>query len=122
MATIPEFNFGFELEGDRIAIKRAESETKTKGGIIIPDTAKEKPFKGILIQMGDDIWRNEQGMKKSGCPYFIGQPMQFGKYAGSEVEGEDGEEYLIMREHDILMYKRLDQFQSMTQEQYSKYL
>ena len=118
--TIP--NFGFELGGDRIAVKRANSETRSKGGIIIPDTAIEKPFKGILISMGDEVWTDSEGLIKRGCPFFIGQPMFFGKYAGSEVTGDDGEEYLVMRVHDILMYKTREQFKAMSQEEYNKYL
>ena len=102
---IPEMNYGWQLQGDRIAVLRMEAETKTAGGIIIPDTAKEKPIRGYIAALGDAITQDESGMRKAGIPYFIGQVIYFGKYAGSEVDGEDGKEYLIMREHDILAYK-----------------
>lgn len=104
--TAPEMNYGWELPGDRIAILRCNEEEKTPGGIIIPDIAKEKPFKGWIAALGDEIGIDpETGSKKRNCPWFIGQLCMFGKYAGSEIIGEDGEEYLIMREHDILSYK-----------------
>ena len=99
-------NFGWDLNGDRIAIKRIDDEKISKGGIIIPDTAVEKANEGILVALGDEITHDiETGMKKGYCKYFVGQRIKFGKYAGSEVTGDDGEEYLIMREHDILASK-----------------
>ncbi|OQX22345.1 MAG: co-chaperone GroES [Desulfobacteraceae bacterium IS3] len=84
---------------DRILVKRVEEETKTKGGIIIPDTAKEKPAEGKVVavgngKMGDDGKRIPVSVKE-------GDRVLFGKYSGTEVKVE-GEEYVIMREDDIL--------------------
>ena len=84
---------------DRIIVKRVEEESKTKGGIIIPDTAKEKPAEGKIIAVGngkvsDDGSRIPLEVKE-------GDRVLFGKYSGTEVKVE-GDEYLIMREDDIL--------------------
>ena len=84
---------------DRILVQRVEEETTTKGGIIIPDTAKEKPAEGKVAavgngKVGDDGKRVPLEVKK-------GDRVLFGKYAGTEVKVE-GDEYLIMREDDIL--------------------
>ncbi len=84
---------------DRILVRRVEEETTTKGGIIIPDTAKEKPAEGKVVavgngKVGDDGKRIALEIKK-------GDRILFGKYAGTEVKIE-GEEYLIMREDDVL--------------------
>ncbi|MFQ6033660.1 MAG: co-chaperone GroES, partial [Candidatus Bipolaricaulia bacterium] len=83
----------------RVLIKRLEEEEKTKGGIIIPDTAKEKPMQGKVVAVGkgkvaDDGKLIPMEVKK-------GDKVLFGKYAGTEVN-IDGEEHLIMREDDIL--------------------
>jgi len=84
---------------DRVIVKRVEEEEKTKGGIIIPDTAKEKPVEGKVIavgkgKLGDDGKLHAPDVKK-------GDRVLFGKYAGTEVK-LDGAEHLIMREDDIL--------------------
>jgi chaperonin GroES len=84
---------------DRILVKRVKEETKTKGGIIIPDTAKEKPAEGKVVavgtgKIGDDGKRIPLEVKK-------GDRILFGKYGGQEVKVES-EEYLIMREDDVL--------------------
>ena len=84
---------------DRILVQRVEEETTTKGGIIIPDTAKEKPAEGKVVavgngKVGDDGKRIPLEIKK-------GDRILFGKYSGTEVKIE-GEEYLIMREDDVL--------------------
>ena len=84
---------------DRVLVQRMEEETKTKGGIIIPDTAKEKPAEGKVVaagngRLGDDGKRIPLESKK-------GDRVLFSKYGGTEVK-VDGEEYLIMREDDIL--------------------
>ncbi|MBW2439969.1 MAG: co-chaperone GroES [Deltaproteobacteria bacterium] len=84
---------------DRILVQRVEEETTTKGGIIIPDTAKEKPAEGKVIavgngKVGDDGKRIALEVKK-------GDRILFGKYSGTEVK-ISGEEYLIMREEDVL--------------------
>jgi len=84
---------------DRILVKRVEEEAKTKGGIIIPDTAKEKPQEAKVVAVGagrvtDDGKRVAPEVKK-------GDRVLFGKYSGSEVQ-LDGEEHLIIREEDVL--------------------
>jgi chaperonin GroES len=84
---------------DRVLVKRLEEEEKTKGGIIIPDTAKEKPVRGEIKaagpgKLGDDGKRLEMSVK-------VGDKVMFNKYAGTEVKIE-GEEHLVMREDDIV--------------------
>jgi chaperonin GroES len=84
---------------DRIVVKRLEEEGKTKGGIIIPDTAKEKPIEGKVIAVGNGKLM-ENGTR---VPLEVkaGDRILFGKYSGTEVKIE-GEEHLIMREDDVL--------------------
>jgi len=84
---------------DRILVKRLEEEEKTKGGIIIPDTAKEKPIQGRVIAVGKGKL-TEEG-KVIPLEVKAGDRVLFGKYAGTEVKIE-GEEHLIMREDDVL--------------------
>ena len=85
---------------DRVIVKRLEEETeKTKGGIIIPDTAKEKPQQGKIIAAGKGKV-NDDG-KLTPLDVKVGDRILFGKYSGSEIK-LDGEEHLIMREEDIL--------------------
>ena len=84
---------------DRVIVKRLEEEEKTKGGIIIPDTAKEKPQEGKVIAVGKGKM-NEDG-KLIPLDVKVGDRILFGKYSGSEIK-IDGEEHLIMREEDIL--------------------
>jgi chaperonin GroES len=84
---------------DRVLIKRVKEETKTKGGIYIPDTAKEKPIKGEVVAVGrgkilEDGTVRALEVKK-------GDRVLFGKYSGTEIK-IDGEEHLMMREEDIL--------------------
>lgn len=83
---------------DRILVKRVESEEKTAGGIIIPDTAKEKPSQGLVVSIGEGK-RDEKGNR---IPLDVkaGDRVLFGKYAGTEVK-VGGEEHLILREDDI---------------------
>jgi chaperonin GroES len=84
---------------DRIIVKRMEEEEMTKGGIIIPDSAKEKPMEGKVIAVGNGkILDNGQKTKPD---VKAGDKVLFSKYAGTEVK-IDGEEHLIMREDDIL--------------------
>ena len=85
--------------GDRILVKRIKEEDKTKGGIIIPDTAKEKPQEGKVVAVGKGKM-TEQG-KLLTPDVKAGDKILFGKYSGSEVKIE-GEEHLILREDDIL--------------------
>ena len=84
---------------DRVLIQRIEEEQQARGGIIIPDTAKEKPQQGKVIATGDGKI-NEDGTRR---PLDVkpGDQVLFGKYSGSEVKIDD-EEYLIMREEEIL--------------------
>ncbi|HON39428.1 MAG: co-chaperone GroES [Desulfomonilia bacterium] len=84
---------------DRVLVKRIEEEEKTKGGIIIPDTAKEKPQMGEVIAVGNGK-KTEDG-KVVPMDVKAGNKVLFSKYAGTEVKVE-GEELLIMREDDIL--------------------
>ncbi|MGA9479323.1 MAG: co-chaperone GroES [Desulfobacterales bacterium] len=84
---------------DRILVQREEEETKTKGGIIIPDTAKENPVEGIVVAVGNGKV-GEDG-KRTALEVKKGDRILFGKYSGTEVKIE-GEEYLIMREDDVL--------------------
>lgn len=79
---------------DRVLIKPAPAEEKTAGGIIIPDTAKEKPLQGEVLAAGNGT-KNEEMVLKAG------DTVLYGKYAGTEVE-LDGEKYLIMRQSDVL--------------------
>ncbi len=84
---------------DRIIVKRLEEETKTKGGIIIPDSAKEKPIEGKIIAVGKGKVADDG--KLIPMDVKVGDKVLFSKYGGTEVK-IDGEEYLIMREDDIL--------------------
>jgi chaperonin GroES len=84
---------------DRIIFQRVEEESKTKGGIIIPDSAKEKPAEGVVISVGKGKVADDGKL----IPMEVkeGNRILFGKYSGTEVKVE-GEEYLIMREDDVL--------------------
>jgi len=85
---------------DRVIVKRlAETAEKTKGGIIIPDTAKEKPEQGKIIAVGKGKVNDDGKLMAVGVK--VGETILFGKYSGSEIK-LDGEEHLIMREEDIL--------------------
>jgi chaperonin GroES len=84
---------------DRIIVKRVEEETKTAGGLFIPETAKEKPQRGEVIAVGNGK-KTEDG-KVLPVDVKVGDKVLFGKYAGTEIK-IDGEDYLIMREDDIL--------------------
>jgi chaperonin GroES len=84
---------------DRIIVKRIEEEETTKGGIIIPDTAKEKPVEGKVVAVGTGKV-NEDG-KKIPLEVKVGDRVLFGKFAGTEIK-IDGEEHMMMREDDIL--------------------
>ena len=84
---------------DRIIVERIEEETMTAGGIIIPDSAKEKPLEGSVVAVGKGK-SNEEG-KVLPLDVKVGDKVLFGKYAGTEIK-LDGKEYLMMREDDIL--------------------
>ena len=79
---------------DRVIIQQAEAETKTASGIIIPDTAKEKPQKGTVIAVG-------KGTKENPITVSVGDTILYGKYAGTELKYNESD-YLIMKESDIL--------------------
>ena len=79
---------------DRVLIEPAQAETKTAGGIIIPDTAKEKPLKGTVVAVGNGAKDEEMVLK-------VGDQVLYGKYAGTELE-LDGAKYLIMRQSDVV--------------------
>ena len=78
---------------DRVLVEPAQAEEKTAGGIIIPDTAKEKPQKGIIVAVGN-------GKKDEPMTVKVGDNVLYGKYAGTEISVE-GNDYLIMKESDI---------------------
>jgi len=85
--------------GDKVIVKRVEAEAKTAGGIVLPDTAKEKPKRGVVLAVGngrllEDGRRSEMQLKKN-------DEVIFTSYAGSEIK-IDGDEYMIMEESDIL--------------------
>lgn len=85
--------------GDRVLVKRLEAEEKTKGGIVLPDTAKEKPQKGEVVSVGKG--RILESGKVEPLEVKKGDKVLFGKYAGNEITYKD-EEYLILKEEDIL--------------------
>jgi chaperonin GroES len=84
--------------GDRVIVKPSDPEEKTKGGIILPDTAKEKPIEGTIVATGPGKTTDEGKIVKLGVK--VGDKVLYGKYSGTEVT-VNGEEYLIMRESDI---------------------
>ncbi len=84
---------------DRVIVKRVDSEQKTKGGLYIPDTAKEKPIEGTVLAVGNGKILEDGTVRK--LEVKEGDRILFGKYSGTEVKIE-GEEHLIMREDDIL--------------------
>ena len=84
---------------DRVLVRRVEAEEKTAGGIIIPDTAKEKPQQGKVIAVGKGK-KTEDG-KLLPLDVKVGDKILFGKYAGTEIK-LDGKEFLMMREDDVL--------------------
>src|SRR4051812_36054225 len=90
---------GFRPLHDRVVVRRVEAEEKTAGGIIIPDTAKEKPMEGEVIAVGPGA-RDEQGQIQP-LDVKAGDRVLFGKWSGTEVK-LDGEELLIMKESDIM--------------------
>lgn len=92
-------NVNFRPLHDRVVVRRVESESKTAGGIIIPDTAKEKPQEGEIVAVGAGA-RDETG-KVNPLEVKAGDRILFGKWSGTEVT-LDGEELLIMKESDIL--------------------
>ena len=86
--------------GDRILVKPLEAEEKTKGGIVLPDTAKEKPQEGKVVAVGKG--KVLESGKVQEMEVKVGDKVLYGKYSGTEISTKDGEDYLIMREEDIL--------------------
>jgi chaperonin GroES len=89
----------FRPLGDRVLVRRVEEEQKTKGGIIIPDTVKEKPQEGVVVAVGPGA-RDDSG-KVQPLDLKAGDRILFGKWSGSEIKLE-GEDLLIMKESDVL--------------------
>ena len=89
----------FRPLGDRVLVKRVEEESKTKGGIIIPDTAKEKPQEGEVVSVGPGA-RDDKGVVNA-LELKAGDRILFGKWSGTEVKLE-GEDLIIMKESDVL--------------------
>jgi chaperonin GroES len=85
----------FVPQGDRVLVEAAEAESKTAGGIIIPDTVKEKPQKGVVVAVGPGKKKDEPVTLK------VGDKVLYGKYSGTEIS-IDGKEFLIMRQDDVL--------------------
>jgi chaperonin GroES len=86
--------------GDRVVIQRIEEEAKTRGGIVLPDTAKEKPQRGKVIAVGAGRW-DDEGEKRMPLDVKEGDIVVFAKYGGTEIE-IDGVEYIILSERDLL--------------------
>jgi chaperonin GroES len=96
---MPAKKFGIRPLGDRVIVKRMEEEEQTRGGIIVPDTAKEKPQRGKVMAVGPG--RLAEDGKRVPPEVKKGNMVLFGKYAGTDVSMGD-DEYLILREDDIL--------------------
>ncbi|MCX5702484.1 MAG: co-chaperone GroES [Candidatus Omnitrophica bacterium] len=86
--------------GDRVVVKQLEAESKTKGGIVLPDTAKEKPQEGKVVAVGKGK-ALENGTIQP-LEVKVGDKILYGKYSGNEITTKEGEELLIMKEEDIL--------------------
>src|SRR5438067_2007343 len=99
LSGVRRFNMGFRPLHDRVVIRRVEAEEKTTGGIIIPDTAKEKPMEGEVVSVGPGA-RGEDG-KIQPLDVKAGDRVLFGKWSGTEVK-LDGEDLIIMKESDIM--------------------
>ncbi len=90
----------FQPLGDRIIIKPMEAESKSRGGIVLPDTVKEKPQEGKVVAVGKGKVLDNGTVQKPEVKE--GDVVLYGKYSGTEVSTKEGEEYLIVREDDIL--------------------
>ncbi len=86
--------------GDRVVVKPLEAESKTKGGIVLPDTAKEKPQEGKVVAVGKGKVLDNGSVQPPEVK--VGDKVLYGKYSGNEITTKEGEELLIMREEDIL--------------------
>lgn len=109
---ITENPFEWFVPEDKMVVIRIESETKSAGGIIIPDSVQEKPHKGVIIALGPDITTNEAGLKKANCQYAVGDFIIFGKYAGTELRldclGQKNVEVMLMRLTDYMIGQKWD--------------
>lgn len=85
---------------DRIIVKPLEAEEKTKGGIVLPETAKEKPQEGKVVAVGKGKTKEDGGIVP--LELKVGDRILYGKYSGTEITTREGEEYLIMKEEDVL--------------------
>ena len=85
---------------DRVVVKPLEAEAKTRGGIVLPDTAKEKPQEGKIVAVGKGKTLDNGTVQP--LEVKVGDKVLYGKYSGNEITTKDGEELLIMREEDIL--------------------
>jgi len=86
---------------DRVIIKAVKEEEKTASGIVLPDTAKEKPMMGEVVAVGDGKW-DEEGKKRIPVDVKTGDKVIYGKYSGTEYKTSDGDELLILRASEIL--------------------
>jgi chaperonin GroES len=86
--------------GDRIVVKALEAQEVTKGGIVLPDTAKEKPQEGKIIAVGKGKYLDNGQIQP--LEVKVGDRVLYGKYSGSEITTKEGEELLIMKEEDVL--------------------
>jgi len=86
--------------GDRVVVKALEAESKTKGGIVLPDSAKEKPQEGKVVAVGKG--KTLENGTVQALEVKVGDKVLYGKYSGNEITTKEGEELLIMREEDIL--------------------
>jgi chaperonin GroES len=86
--------------GDRVVVKPLEAENKTKGGIVLPDTAKEKPQEGKIVAVGKGKVMENGSLQP--LEVKVGDKVLYGKYSGNEITTKEGEELLIMREEDVL--------------------
>ncbi|HXV53107.1 MAG TPA: co-chaperone GroES [Solirubrobacterales bacterium] len=86
--------------GDRLIVKAIEEEETTSSGIVLPDTAKEKPQKGKVVAVGDGAW-DEDGEKRIPLDVAAGDEVLYSKYGGTEVK-VDGDDLLVLRESDVL--------------------
>ncbi len=86
--------------GDRLIVKAIEEEETTASGIVLPDTAKEKPQKGTVVAVGDGAW-DEEGEKRIPLDVAEGDEVLYSKYGGTEIK-VDGDDLLVLRESDVL--------------------
>jgi len=91
---------GIQPLGDRVLLKVLEAESKSKGGILLPDTAKEKPQEGEVVAVGKGKVSEEGSVQA--LEVKVGNKVLFAKYSGTEVTTKEGDEYLIVKEEDIL--------------------